>query len=67
MRTTIDIQDSLLSEVIKKTQARSKKKAVEIALKEYIRYSKKQDLIKMIGDYENFSLSNDDLTRMRNE
>lgn len=67
MRTTIDIQDDILEEVMKRTGARSRKKAVEIAIKEYIRQKYLQELISRIDDSRELDLSLEDLQRMRDE
>lgn len=67
MRTTIDIQDDLLEEIIQKTGARSKKNAVELALREYSMLMKRRKLAKLIGSYDKFDLSLSELESMRNE
>ncbi|MBI1821840.1 MAG: type II toxin-antitoxin system VapB family antitoxin [Nitrospirae bacterium] len=67
MRTTMDIDDMLISEVIKVSGARTKKGAVVIALQEYIKAKKREELKKIIGSYDEFGLSLNDLEKMRRE
>lgn len=67
MRTTVDIDDKLLSDVIKVSHARTKKGAIVIALKEYLRGKRREELKNMIGAYDEFDLSLEDLDKMRHE
>ena len=67
MRTTIDIQDSLIQEILKTTGAKSKKNAVETALREYIRTIHRKKLASLIGNYHDFALDIADLKEMRDE
>lgn len=67
MRTTLDIDDTILEETLQSTGASSKKKAVEIALREYIRTKQRQDLISRIGTWNDFDLTLEDLEKLRNE
>ena len=67
MRITLDIDDKILNTVISTTGASSKNKAVGIALWEYIRMKHRQELIQMIGNYNDFILSLEHLENLRNE
>jgi len=67
MRTTIDIKDDILEEVMNETHAKSKKRAVEIAITEYIRLKHRRRLIDRIDESRELDLSLEDLERMRNE
>jgi len=67
MRTTIDIDDDLISEVMKISGIKTKKKAVLVALKGYLRYKKIEELKSLIGNYDSFTLNLDDLKKMRDE
>ena len=67
MRTTLDIQDDILREVLTASGVSSKKKAVESALREYIRFKHRQKLMQKIGNYDDFNLSLKDLEDARNE
>jgi len=65
MRTTIDINGDLISEVMKASGTKTKKKAILIALKEYLRYKKIEELKSLIGNYDSFNLNLEDLEKMR--
>jgi Arc/MetJ family transcription regulator len=65
MRTTLDIDAELIEKVVKTTGARSKKKAIEIAMKEFLRAKSRKELSKLIGNYEEFPLTLEELERMR--
>ena len=67
MRTTLDIEESVLTETIRETGAPSKKRAVEMALREYIRMKRRQELIRQIGTYKDFDLTLDELEKLRDE
>ena len=67
MRTTIDIENDLIHEVMKKAGAKTKKDAIVTALRDYLRYKKIEELKGLIGNYEDFDLTLDDLKKMRNE
>lgn len=49
MRTTINVDDHLFEELIRRTGARTKTAAVRIALEEYIRLMRVKELIAMRG------------------
>ncbi len=65
MRIILDIDAELLEEVIKATGSRGMKKAIEIAIKEFLRAKRKEELSKLIGNYEEFGLSPEELEMMR--
>ncbi len=65
MRTTLDIDADLLKRVVKTTGAKSKKKAIEMAMKEFLRSKRREELSDLIGHYEEFALSVEELERMR--
>ncbi len=67
MRTTLDIDAELLEKVVTITGASSKKKAVEIALREFLRAKRREELSKLIGNYDDFALTLEELEKMRNE
>lgn len=67
MRTTFEIEEELITEVMKASKAKTKKGALVIALKEYLKTKRKQELKDMIGAYDEFDLSLEDLGRMRRE
>jgi Arc/MetJ family transcription regulator len=65
MRTTIDISEELIKSVMKKAGARTKKDAIVIALKDYLRHKKVEELKGLIGNYESFTLDLNDLKKLR--
>ena len=65
MRTTIDINDELISSVMKKAGVRTKKDAIVTALKDYLKHKKLEELKSLIGNYEAFDITLDDLKKMR--
>ena len=64
MRTLIDIQDDLMDELLKESEARTKKVAVITAIKTYINLKRKEKLISLIGNYD-FSYTSADLDKTR--
>ena len=67
MRITFDIDAELIEEVVKTTGARSKKKAIEIAIREFLRANHRKELIDLIGNYEGFGVTLKDLQKMRKD
>ncbi len=67
MRTTIDIDNDLLKEVMEKSGAKSKKSAIATAMKDYLRLKRREELKNLIGNYDEFNLDLKDLRKMRNE
>ena len=65
MRTTLDIDEELIKKVIKTTGAHSKKKAIEIAMEEFLRAKRRKDLSDLIGNYEEFEITLKGLEKMR--
>lgn len=65
MQKTFEIDAEIIEKVMKITRARSKKKAIEIAMKEFLRAKRREELSNLIGDYEEFALNLEDLERMR--
>ncbi len=52
MRTTLNIDDKILAEVIEATGEKSKSKAVNMALARYVRQKKIENLLSMAGNME---------------
>jgi len=67
MRTTLDIDAELIEKVVKTTGARSKKKAIEIAMKEFLRAKRRKELSDLIGNYEEYEVTLKDLKKMRKD
>lgn len=65
MRTTIDLNEELIDDVMKKAGVRTKKDAIVIALKDYLKHKKVEELKGLIGNYESFGLTPGDLKKMR--
>jgi Arc/MetJ family transcription regulator len=65
MRITLDIDAKILEEVVKATGARTEKKAIEIAIKEFLWTKRRKELSKLIGNYEEFAVTLRDLEKMR--
>jgi Arc/MetJ family transcription regulator len=49
MRTTINIQDDLIRELLLRSKAKNKSKAIEAAIKQYIEKKAIEDLIDLSG------------------
>ncbi len=67
MRTTLDIDAKLVEKVVKTTGAPSKKKAIEIAMKEFLRAKRRKELSDLIGNYEEFGVTLKELKKMRKD
>lgn len=52
MRTTLNIDEKILAEVIEATGEKSKSKAVNMALKQFIRQKTIKNLLSMVGKLE---------------
>ncbi len=66
MKTLIDIQDDLMSELLKAANTKVKKEAVILAIKTFLDAKRREKLASLIGDYE-FGYSLRDLEEMRND
>jgi len=67
MKTTLDIDDTMLKKVMEVSHSRTKKGAIVTALTEYLRLKKRQELKDLIGNYKEFDLTLGDLRKMRHE
>lgn len=67
MKTTFDIDEDILIKVMEVSKSKTKKGAIVIALNEYLRIKKREELKGLIGNYKSFGLTLDDLRKMRNE
>ena len=63
----MDIDAELIEKVVKTTGARSKKKAIEIAMKEFLRAKRRKEFGDLIGSYEGFEVTLKDLKKMRKD
>ncbi|CAN5204332.1 MAG: type II toxin-antitoxin system VapB family antitoxin [Gemmatimonadetes bacterium] len=66
MKTTIDIPDKELAEVIRHTGAKTKKEAVVKAVVDFNRRKRLQELVEMFGKSTTF-MTQEELRRMREE
>jgi Arc/MetJ family transcription regulator len=66
MKTTIDIPEKALREVMRNTGAATKREAVVTAIEEYNRRRRLEQLVKKFGTFTDF-MTQDDLARMRND
>jgi Arc/MetJ family transcription regulator len=64
MKILTGIPDDLMRELLKETQAKTKKEAVITAIKTYIILKKRQKLASLIGNYE-FGYAAQKLDKMR--
>jgi len=64
MKTLIDIQDSLMHDLLKETEARTKKEAIVTAIKTYLNLKRRERLASLVGNYD-FSYTAQDLEKMR--
>ncbi len=67
MRTTIDIDEDLVKQVMQKAGVKTKKEAIVTAMKDYLRFKKIEELKDLVGNYDDFSLTLTDLKKMRDE
>jgi Arc/MetJ family transcription regulator len=52
MRTNIDIDDALIDEVMRVANVKTKKDAVHLALREFLKVKKKKNLLDLAGKIE---------------
>ncbi len=52
MRTNIDIEDALIDEVMRVANVKTKKEAVHLALREFLKVKKKKSLFDLAGKIE---------------
>ncbi|MBT9163274.1 MAG: hypothetical protein DDT24_00179 [Chloroflexi bacterium] len=64
MRTLIDIKDGLIEDLLKETQARTKKEAITTAIEAYLNLKRREKLISLAGNYD-FGYTPQDLEKMR--
>ena len=66
MKTTVEIPDEELRQVIKYTNAKTKREAVVQAIKDFNRRQRLAQLTKVLGTFEDF-MTQDDLKEMRED
>jgi hypothetical protein len=66
MKTTIDIPDDDLEEVLKYTQAKTKKEAIVFVVQDFNKRRRLMELSKILGTFKDF-ISQEDLKKIREE
>ena len=64
MKTTVDIPDDMLIELIEHTEARTKREAILTAIEEYNRKKKIAALADVVGTFDQF-MTTDELSQSR--
>jgi Bacterial antitoxin of type II TA system, VapB len=64
MKTTIDIPDDELEEVVRHTQARTKREAIVTAISDFNRRKRLERLAEQLGTFDNV-VSREELLRLR--
>ena len=66
MRSTIDIDDTLIKEAMKLTKAKTKRELINMSLQEIINKARRQRLVNRLGRF-NLNLSLEELEKMRDD
>ena len=66
MKTTVVIDDDLLREAIEVSGVKTKRDAIELALRELVRLRNREALIRELGTYD-LDMTLEELERLRNE
>ena len=66
MKTTIDIPEKALKEVMRNTGAATKREAVVTAIEDYNHRQRLEQLVKQFGTFTDF-MTQEDLARMRSD
>ena len=66
MKTSIDIPDKDLKEVLKHTQAKTKKEAIVFVVKEFNKRRRLTELAKILGTFKEF-MTREDLKKIRED
>jgi Arc/MetJ family transcription regulator len=64
MRTLIDIQEHLMRDLLKETNAKTKKEAIITAIETYLNLKRREKLASLIGNYD-YGATVEELERMR--
>jgi Arc/MetJ family transcription regulator len=64
MKTTVDIPESALAEVIRHTRAKTKRDAIVIAIDDFNRRKRLEKLAEQLGSFDNV-MSREELLRLR--
>ncbi len=66
MRTLIDIKDNLIKDLLRETQAKTKKAAITTAIETYLDMKRRERLVELAGNFE-FGYTLEDLEKMRED
>ena len=66
MRTLVDIQDELMTELLKEANTTVKKEAIVLAIRTFLDVRRREKLASLIGNYE-FGYTLEGLEEMRND
>jgi len=66
MKTTVDIPEKELEEVMQNTGAKTKREAIVHAIRDYNRRRKLAGIVKMLGTFKDF-MNQNDLKKMRKD
>jgi Arc/MetJ family transcription regulator len=66
VRTTLELDQDLVEEVLKLSGAKTKKRAITTAMEEYIRMKRREELRAMIANYEH-GMTLEELHKIRDE
>jgi len=64
MRTLIDIQEHLMSDLLRETNAKTKKEAIITAIETYLNLKRREKLASLIGNYD-YGATIEELERLR--
>jgi len=64
MRTLIDIQEHLIRDLLKETNAKTKREAIITAIETYLNLKRREKLASLIGNYD-YGSTAEELERMR--
>ena len=64
MRTLIDIQEHLMSDLLRETNAKTKREAIITAIETYLNLKRREKLASRIGNYD-YGSTVEELERMR--
>lgn len=64
MRTLIDIQEHLIRDLLKETNAKTKREAIITAIETYLNLKRREKLASLIGNYD-YGATVEELERMR--
>lgn len=66
MRTTVELNGELLEEIVRLSGAKTKRAALTLAMEEYVKMKKREELRAMIGHYEH-GMALEELFKIRDE